>query len=84
MEYEPPQIRMGVKHPLQHSGYLRHAGVEGKVVRDDLARQHVLDRAEAAFAPRDVELAAVGRPLLVRLEQAVFLYGTPKEVILKV
>ena len=66
MEYEPPQIRMGVKRPLQHPGYLRHVGVERKIVRDDFAREHVLDRAEVAFAPREVELADVGRPLLVR------------------
>lgn len=56
---------MGIERPFQHPGDLGHVRVERKVVRDDFAREHVFDRAEVAFAPREVELADVGRPFLV-------------------
>lgn len=66
MEYQPPQIRMGIERPFQHPGDLGHVRVERKFARDDFAREHVFDRAEVAFAPREVELADVGRSFLVR------------------
>jgi len=67
MEYQPLQIRVGIERPFKHPGDLSHVRVERKVVRNDFAREHVFDRAEVAFAPREVELADVGRPFLVRL-----------------
>ena len=66
MEYEAleviPEGERGVEHPLG----LRKVRVEAQVICDDPAVVHVLDRAQVAFPPREVELAHVRRPLLVR------------------
>ena len=66
MEYEAleviPEGERGVEHPLG----LRKVRAEAQVICDDPAVVHVLDRAQVAFPPREVELAHVRRPLLVR------------------
>lgn len=50
MEYQLPQIRMGIERLFQYPGDLGHVRVERKFARDDFAREHVFDRAEVAFA----------------------------------
>lgn len=66
MEHEAlevvPEGERGAEHPLG----LRKARAEAQVIRGDPAVVHVLDGAQAAFPPRERELAHVGRPLLVR------------------
>lgn len=65
VEYGSPEVTMGRESLGKHPLLLVEVRAQRKVVGDDLAGVHVLDRGKVQLGPADVELAHVGGPLLV-------------------